>query len=230
MVHASRILALAAVTLLVAACGGGSLPPAANATPAQSAASTTPPLAAGSHATAAFTPALTFTVPDGWSLVEDSSLYAQLAPIGSDGVGIHVFRDAAAASQDATCPTSTEPGVGSTSSELVAWLRSLPGLIVSTPALVTVGGLSGSSVDIGIAQGWSQSCPFANGIPTVALITFGSTGRWVMSGDERLRMYILDVPGGGTVIVDIDDFYGDAIDTFIPTAAPIIRTFVFATS
>ena len=51
--------------------------------------------------------------------------------------------------------------------------------------------------------------------------------RWVLAGGERLRLYFLDVPGGN-VVVDVDDFEGSNIDTLIESAAPIIKSFVFA--
>ena len=227
MFQASRILALAIVAGLVAACGGASLPPPAAGTPAPSAATT--PMPAGTYTTSAFQPALTFTVPDGWELVSDTPSWVHLQPSGSPDLGIYLFRDAFALSQDPSCPTTAEPGVGKTSSELIAWLRSLPGVTSSSPALVTVGGLRGASLDLGIKDGWTTSCPFANGVPTTPLVRNDGIERWVLAGTERLRFYILDVPGGGTVIIDVDDFEGSQIDTLLAGAAPIIKSFQFAT-
>ena len=67
-----------------------------------------------------------------------------------------------------------------------------------------VGGLRGVELDVAIAAGWAASCPFAEGIPTVPLIVGPNPDesfRWVVAGSERLRISILDVPGGGTVKV-----------------------------
>lgn len=217
-----RILAVA-MALSVAACGGTAAPPASSGAAAS-------PLDAGTYTSTAFQPAVTFTVPGGWEKASDSATYLQLRPVGSDVAGIHFFRDAVAASQDASCPTAAQPGVGGTSNELVAWIRSLKGLVVSSPAMVTVGGLRGVSLDIGIASGWTESCPFANGLPTVPLLV-GKTNdlRWVMAGNERLRLYLLDLPGGGTVIVDIDAFDGTLIEGLLSAAAPIVKSLQFAT-
>ncbi len=218
-----RVLAVA-MALSLAACGGAAGTPAASG-PVGS------PLPAGSHTSAAFQPAVTFTVPDGWELATDSPTYLQLRPLGSEVVGIHLFRDAVAASQDASCPSIAEPGVGAGSTELVAWMRGLKGLVVSTPAMVTVGGLRGVAVDVGIAAGWTESCSFANGLPTVPLLVGKANDlRWVMAGNERLRMYLLDVPAGGTVIVDVDAFDGTLIDSLLGGAAPIVKSFQFAGS
>lgn len=174
---------------------------------------------------------MTFTVPDGWVLAADSAGYLQLRPANQELVGIHLFRGVAAASQDATCPTEAQAGVGTTSTELVAWMRSLKGLTVSSPAMASVGDLRGVSVDIGIAPDWTQSCPFANGLPSVPLLVEAGTGlRWVIAGGERLRMYLLDLPDGGTLIVDLDDFDGSQIDALVTAAAPIVKSLTFASS
>ncbi len=216
-----RGLLILAATVLVAAC---SSPPAATPSgPVDS------PLPAGTHSSTVFQPTVTFTVPGGWALASDSAGYLQLRPAGQDLLGIHVFRGVAAASQDASCPTAPAPGIGTSSVELVSWIRGLDGLTVSSPALVTVGGLRGSSIDIGIAAGWTQSCPFANGVPTVPLLVEQGTGlRWVLAGGERLRLYVLDLPDGGTLIIDVDDFDGSEIDAFLGVAVPIVKTFTFA--
>lgn len=208
--------------LLVAACGGAGT----TAAPSRLAES---PLRAGTHTSTVFQPAVTFTVPDGWMLATDTADYLQLRPAGQEIIGIHLFRGVAAASQDPTCPIAAEPGVGTTSTELVTWMRGLAGLTVSSPAMATVGGLRGVSIDIGIAQARTQSCPFANGLPTVPLIVEPGTGlRWVLAGGERLRMYLLDLPDGGTLIVDIDDFDGAQFDALISAASPIVKGLEFA--
>ena len=49
-----------------------------------------------------------------------------------------------------------------------------------------------------------------------------------MAGSERLRLSLLDVPGGGTVVVDIDAFDGSLMEELLPAAAPIVGSFSFA--
>ncbi len=209
-----------ALTLIVAACG-----PAASESPGAPSES---PLPAGSYTSTVFQPAVTFTVPGGWVLATDLAGYLQLRPAGQDLLGIYLFRGVSAASQDASCPTDPQPGIGASSIELVAWIRSLDGLTVSSPAMVTVGGLRGSSIDIGIVSGWTHSCPFANGVPTVPLLVDQGTGlRWVIAGGERLRLYVLDLPDGGTLIVDIDDFDGSRLTAFMGVALPIVTSLKF---
>jgi hypothetical protein len=218
-----RVLAVA-MTLIVAACGGSG--PAGSPSPTPETA-----LPAGTHSSAVFQPAVTFTVPDGWILATDSADYLQLRPVDQDVLGIHMFRGVQAASQDPTCPVAAAPGVGTTSTELVTWIRGLQGLVVSSPAMVTVDNLRGSSIDIGIATGWTQSCPFANGVPTVPLLVEPGTGlRWVIAGSERLRLDLLDLPGGGILVIDVDAFDGSFFDSLVAAATPIVKSMRFATS
>jgi hypothetical protein len=213
-------LAILAAAVALAACGGASATPTG---PSDS------PLPAGTHTSTVFQPAVTFTVPDGWTLASDSADYLQLRPAGQDVRGIHLFRGVAAASQDPSCPIEAEPGIGSGSTELVEWIRGLDGLVVSSPAMVSIGGLRGVSIDLAIAPGWSRSCPFANGVPTVPLLAEPGTGlRWVVAGGERLRLYVLDLPAGGTLISDVDDFEGSQIGDLLAAALPIVKSMEFA--
>lgn len=221
MRHLLTLLAIAAIT---AGCGG-STPSSPQASPA------VPALPPGTYTSKVFKPQVTFTVPAGWALLTDSATYFQLTPAGSDVVGIHLFRDPLAASQDPACPDTPEPGVGRTALELSAWIRERPGLTVSAPKIVTVGGLRGTELELAIADGWTASCPFANGLPTVPLFV-GSDGeyRWVVVGSERLRLDLLDVPGGGTLVVDADAFEGSLYDDLIAAATPIVGSLRFAGS
>ncbi|MFI5043040.1 MAG: hypothetical protein ACHQNA_14545, partial [Acidimicrobiales bacterium] len=77
--------------------------------------------------------------------------------------------------------------------------------------------------------GWTASCPFANGAPTVALFV-GATDasfRWVIAGSERLRLTVLDVPGAGTVVVDIDAYDGTLMDGLLSATTPIVGSLKF---
>jgi hypothetical protein len=214
------------IAFALAGCGTS-----VEASPSASSAQSLPPaLAAGTYTSNAFQPPVTFTLPGGWWIPSDSANYLGLQPVTSDAIGVHLFRDPLAASQDLACPSSAEPGVGGLSTELATWIRGLEGLEVSTPRMATVGDLRGVELDIAIAADWAASCPFANGLPTVPLFVGPNDGlRWVVAGNERLRLWLLDVPGGGTVVVDIDAFDGSLMDSLLVEAAPIVRSFGFQT-
>jgi hypothetical protein len=222
-----RALAVTALAVLaLAGCGGASLPPPTSETPTQPPVT---PMPAGTYTSVAFQPAVTFTAPDGWVITADQPLYFALQPAGNDLIGIHLFRDPMAASQDPSCPASPEPGVGGTSSELAAWIGQRPGLVVSAPTMATVGGLRGVAIDVALAADWTQACPFAGGTPSVPLINSPAIDHWVVVGNERLRMYLLDVPGGGTVAVDLDAFDGTQIEDLLARSNGIVRSMQFAT-
>jgi hypothetical protein len=214
--------------MLVAVVVGAGCGSAASPTPAP----TAPPVAlpAGTYSSNTFMPKVTFTLPDGWLIAGDAPDYFVLQPVTSDAIGIHVFRSPLAASQDADCPIAAAPGVGTTAKDLVDWITTRPGLTTGDPVAVTMGGLGGLQVDVAIVEGWVPSCPFANGLPTVPLFVSPTDAgfRWVIAGSERLRLNVLDVPGNGTVVVDIDDFDGSLMDEFLPTASPIVKSMRFA--
>jgi hypothetical protein len=216
-----RVASILAAVLLAGCAGAPTASPAPTLPPA---------LAPGSYTSVAFQPAVTYTVPSGWRVATDSATYFALQPVTSEIVGIHFFRDPLAASQDAACPTTPEPGVGTLALELAAWIRSLPGMVASSPRMVTVGGLRGVELDLALNTGWTASCPFANGVPTVPLFVDKDGGlRWVVAGNERLRLSLLDVPGGGTVVVDVDAFDGTLMDDLLAAATPIVQSLEFAT-
>jgi hypothetical protein len=222
-----RLAILALVAVLPAACGV----PGAGSPSGEQAASLPPALPAGTYTSAAFRPPVTFTLPAGWWAPSDAADYLGLRPVTSDLIGIHFFRDPLAASQDPACPTVAEPGVGTLAADLSAWIRGLDGLVVSNPRLATIGGLPGIELDVAIAADRTMSCPFAEGLPTVPLFVGGADGfRWVVAGNERLRLTLLDVPAGGTVVVDIDAFDGSLMDSLLVEAAPIVQGLSFATT
>jgi hypothetical protein len=214
------------VLMLVAVvgCGGGTPP---SGTPVAGGPQALP---AGTYESQAFQPPVAFTLPTGWWIASDAPDYLALQPIDSDQSGIFLFRDPYAASQDGDCPLIAEPNVGTSSAQLAGWIRGLRGLSVSNPRLVDVGGLRGTEIDVQIVSGWTASCPFANGLPAVPLFVDEATDlRWVVAGSERLRLSLIDVPGGGTVVVDIDAFDGALMDGLLSAATPIVASMAFST-
>lgn len=220
-----RGLTAIAALLALAGCGGATLPPAGASQPA-----TPAPLQAlpgGTYTSEAFQPPVTFTVPEGWVKTADTGQYLALQPVENDLIGVHLFANPRAASQDASCPASPEPGVGDGAAELAEWIAGRPGLVVSTPTLTTVAGLTGVQLDVGLRADWTQACPFANGVPSVPLFNSPAIDHWVVVGNERLRLYLIEVPGLGTVAVDIDAFDGDQIEDLIARSAGIVKSLRF---
>lgn len=217
-------VAVVLAAVLATGCGRSS------ASPTPAGPSQPPALPAGTYQSQAFQPRLTFTLPDGWWIAADVADHLALQPVNTDQAGVFLFRDPRAASQDLDCPLEPEAGVGGLSTDLSAWMRGLPGLVTSNPRLATIGGLRGAELDLRIADGWQASCPFAGGLPTVPLFVGGENElRWVMAGSEKLRLSLLDLPGGGTLVVDVDAFDGALMNGLIDAAGPIIASFQFAT-
>ena len=212
--------ALVIAAAMLNGCGG----PGVGRTPAASIGPQALP--AGSYQSQAFVPRVAFALPDGWWIPSDVPEYLGLEPVTSSEIGIHLFRNPRAASQDAACPTTPEPGVGALDTDLLAWIRALPGLDSSNSRLVKVGGVPGLELDVRIIPGWTTSCPFADGVPTVPLFV-GDSYRWVVAGSERLRLTLLWV-ADGTVVVDVDAFDGALMDDLAARAQPIVQSLSFA--
>ena len=119
--------------------------------------------------------------------------------------GIYFLHDPTIASRD--CEDSSEPGFGRSAEDLVAWLEAAPGLTVSEPAPVTVGGLEGTQLDIEIDPAWKRTCFWSEELPAVPLLFNGADlggYNWAILPDVLMRWYVLE-SDDGVIIVDIDD-------------------------
>jgi len=170
-------------------------------------------LSAGTHSTTGFTPPFTYTVPhDGWFNGEDrGGIFVLLAP-GESFAGVEpdtsewigVFRSVGAAA--AGCGEKVEPGVVSAQA-LTDYFTRQPGLVVTKPQPTSVGGLSGLMIDLSLAPGWTETCPFIPGIPLVNLLigTGPSEGLGlVVGGSLTTRLYLLDFGNDNIAIYVID--------------------------
>jgi hypothetical protein len=158
-------------------------------------------LSAGTYSTTSFTPSITYTVPDdGWSNGEDrAGIFVLLAPgesfsgveaDTSDWIG--VFRNIGPTA--AGCDEEVEPGVVSAQA-MTDWFRRQPGLVVTKPQPISVGGLSGLMIDLSLAPNWTGMCPFIPDIPLVSLLlgTGPSEGLGiVVEASWKTRLYLLD--------------------------------------
>jgi hypothetical protein len=190
------------------------------------------PLQAGRHEAANFRPfaygttgRLAYTVPDGWAGGPDmrNGLFELGRPSESDSAGITLISNAYASDQVVPCDTNAgAAGVGRTPEALSDWLRTLPGLVVSPPTEVTVGGLRGIMVDLSMAPGWTPTCDA--GLYTFSLS--GSDGgdwssRLSLTGAKRARYILLDRGDGSSLVIAIEAPTADW-DTFLADANPVI--------
>jgi len=187
-------------------------------------------LTAGTYTSRAFAPAVTFTVPSGWYNKFDETLGYGLRPEANESQSIELQRDLVVARADCV-EAETEPGVGTTASEMVQALAARPGLDTTEPAPITVGGLSGFTIDITLSPDWTTPCPFSEGRPIVPTVTDpratpGTGLHWTadrVTDGSFARYIILDLPGGGTVLIA-----PTGPPSFVTEAMPVIQSFEFA--
>jgi hypothetical protein len=184
-------------------------------------------LTAGTYTSRAMDPALTFTVPSGWFNKFDQPRGYGLE--SGPNTSLEVQRDLVVARADCV-EAESEPGVGTTASAMVQALAARPGLDTTVPAPVTIGGLSGFTIDITMAADWTTPCPFSGGRPTVPTVTDpratpGTGLHWTaeaVTDGSFARYIILDLPGGGTLLIA-----PGGSPSFVTRAMPIIDSFEF---
>jgi len=184
-----------------------------------------------SYTTTAFTPQLTFTMPEaGWENISDEGGILQLLLISSPGDTIAFFRDPRAT--DAT--GGYAEGVGASASELAVWLAANPLLVVTPAQPVTVGSLSGMTMDITVAPGTEREgpadcpvlrcVPFFRGMDASKFTTWAWD--WGSAGVERQRLYLLTATEG-VVAIFVDSLDGTTFDALTKTADKLLPTLTF---
>ena len=165
----------------------------------------------------------TYTVPQGWSFSgEGARYYSWDATDGSSGHLI-VLRGVVAARSD--CTTRPKRGVGRSSDALTSWLSTHPALDATTPQAIELGRAAGSFVDVELAAGWDQTC--RNGLVLVTAKAADHRQSWSIFGDEELRIYVLDLPGGGTVTIVVNVPHASDFQEVIAEATPLVESFDF---
>jgi len=203
---------LIAVALL-AACGAPapSVTPTAEPSPAPTGCPNTEhgaclgPLLAGTYSTTEFRTPLTYSVPDGWSNQEDLPGSFMLVPPGDTSDFIGVYDGVAAASAD--CDESAQPGIEATPEAMAEWYAGLPGLELSEPQPVTIGGLIGLVFNAALAEGYTGACPGADDVPAVPLLIGAGPAsiHHVAVAGTATRAFLLGGPAGQTIAIVVSD-------------------------
>ena len=181
--------------------------------------------------------ALTYTVPEGWANAGDWPASYTLKPqAGYDRYGndwsdeIDVFAIPAALVQNDTCSAQEDLTVGGSATELVDWLTKHPGLVVTAPQPITIGGHQGQWMDVTVDPSVTKTCPDD---PTSSIMLYeaadsnGSSYTWGI-GKDRERHIILDLGDGDAAIIVVSTRDRADFDAFVAQAMPIIGTFRFA--
>jgi hypothetical protein len=193
------------------------------------------PVAAGTYTTQRFSPTLTYTVPAGWSNLEDMAGNFLLLPPGSklEGVNTNVSDYLGVYSSvvaPAHCTGKYDPTVKGTLEGLVGWLKADPAITLTNVHDVTVGGLSGVAMDIALKNPDGDGCPeghwadvYVGAYPTslVHAVDRDYPIRIFLlrNGERTLAIELADAPGGGS---DYADWFA--------AADPVVRGLSFAHS
>jgi hypothetical protein len=173
----------------------------------------------GTHVSAVFNPivalspwvpnygALSYQVPVGWKNIVDYAGAYALTKQGAAANGPRIIL--------ASCATGAQPGIGHTPAELANWLKGEFALVATTPAPITVGGLSGMTLDLSGNLGWTVACP--GGEPVL----------YAPSDWAYQRVIFLDTGGGLTLLVEVEAPDQASFDAFIVEAMPVIQSFQF---
>ena len=184
-------------------------------------------LAAGRQATQRFIPGSTFIVPEGWVNEDDTvpvySLFpdtpaneAEYADSKETAQNI-VLTDRVANNMFAICD-ATGLFQGATAAETTSAVVANPAFKfwATEPIDVTIGGLTGRQVDLQLSPEWSGTCTHNPDDPTRDYL------------DARMRLIVLDSPGGDTIGIAISSHHSSGSEQFLGKAMPIIESLRFA--
>ena len=192
------------------------------------------PLAAGGpYKTRLFVPVFSLEVDEGWDNTVDNPneyLIMRSGPGAQPSqTGIYILRDVAI--QAATCEDKPEPGVGRMPSEMGDYLRNHVGLATTEPEAVNVGGLDGVMIEVSLAPSWTQTCHYSEGQPNVPLFWGADADsglEWSIGPSAKSRFYILAMPGGGNVLIDISAYPdGAEFEALLEAALPVVESITF---
>ena len=174
--------------------------------------------------------ALSYSVPDGWSNDYDWSESFKLwtSEVSIDS-GIFLTSDVVVVSQEDPCLEMPSTTVGRTAQEMTDWLTTASGVVASSPIPVTIGGLSGSRLDVSLDPAWTESCGVSE-VPTRILFsnsTFGAGTRWALEPEVRMRVFLLDIGDGRTLAVIIRGETQTEYDALVDVGTSVVESFEF---
>jgi serine/threonine protein kinase len=190
---------------------------------------------AGTHTTRSFKPALTYTIPVGWTNFNDHEGNFGLVPPGGDweNRALNNGKTDRLAVLQRIAPTGSRCGDDAapvrSAAAFARWLVNDPALSVAGPKPVTIGDLSGFVVDLRVRPGWTKTCPWSHGFPAAQIIhgvdpTDPGLIDGVLPPPFVMRLYLLDYKHA-TLGIEIDEVSGSPrLDTY----SAFVKTFRFA--
>lgn len=170
--------------------------------------------------------AITYTVPDGWANTGDWPDHFELVPMASFGQATgpdgpdHLIDIAAdVRAESAATPCSGKPApVGTTPAEIIAYLRTIPGLVVGPASSITIDGRTGRSVDLTVNPAKLRPC----GSDQVVEYLVGPNGASGLFSNSTTRLVLIPL-GSSTVSIEIMAPTSD-FDGFAASAMPIVTS------
>jgi hypothetical protein len=203
------------------------------------------PLPAGTYVSETFMPPLTYTVPEGWKMLQDRLGFYVLNPADApfdteQGLTVNVWRDVWAPSPE-FCGAFPVEEAGYSAQKITTWLADYEGLVATQPAPVTVGGLDGFMIDAVMSPSFTELCLPDLDEPIIwTLIGSGSSSsvHQGLTAAQAQRIYVLDLADGGNVAILINsccdpkngDLDNAEFQEAIATTTPIIESFQFDVS
>jgi hypothetical protein len=175
------------------------------------------PQTAGTYASKALNPPVTYTLTTKWVNLRDWPEFFQLYPdtlanravAAAGGYPPYILILPAGATCLGDSPTDQ---VAVTASQFVEFIGTREGLTTSEPIPVTLSGMSGRQIDVAIEPGWTGCMP---GAPMGEELT----------PTDRVRFIVLDRQGGDSLMIRLrapTDF-----DAFVEEAMPVVESFRF---
>ena len=174
---------------------------------------------------------MSYTVPTGWTNPEDTPGGYRLEQNGApEDTAIYFFADVLAHSQAADCPEEPDPTVGTSAADLTDWLAGLPSVTTTDPTPVTIGGLSGSTMDVSVDPSWTRTCSFSQGEVTAPLFSNADPRHgfdWNVAGAGRMRLFLMALPNDRNLVIDIESTDKQNWDSLLTAAMPVVQSLVF---
>ncbi len=184
--------------------------------------SVTPTSVSGSTHT--FKAPFTYTVPQSWALSGEGARYFSLDSTVVPGGHLIVLSGVRAGRLD--CTNRPDLSVGTSSDAMTTWLSTHPALDATEPRPVRLGAATGSYVDVQLAaRARAMTCP--HGRQLVTRHPDGPQG-WGIGPTDKIRLYVLDLPGSDTVTIVVDSPSGGSkFQDLMDQTAPVVESFDF---
>jgi hypothetical protein len=179
------------------------------------------PLPAGTYTTQVFSPSITYTVPDGWTNMEDL-LGNFLLQIEGDPRFLGIYRNVGA---PLGCQEQPDTNVSLYVDDLSTWLTAHPGLIATEPQPVAVGGLQGVFIDVFHDPSGTKTCVGGPpGVPHIVGAGPSSLTHVLLPGMKE-RLYLLEYDRGNVTIEVGPE--GASLEEYLPAVIPIVESLRF---